>query len=117
MGGCVMNTHIFYTVKRLYRKRWITKNGKEAPHFPKIPPKKDLVFKLLDNLQVSLKYNAINIEDQDTRINRVAPNGQKTHHKRMIPVYRGYKKTYLKQKESIEEGIKILKEIFKKEWN
>ena len=118
-----INNWIFYTVKREYRKRWITaKEGawgsaREYPHFPKIPNKKDLVFKLLDLAQKSLKQKIIHIKDQDRAINRVAPSGQKTHHKRMIPVYRGYKKTYLKQKESIEEGIKILKEIFKKEWN
>ena len=112
-----MNKSIFYTVKRLYRRRWITKNGKEVSYFPTIPNKKDLVFKLLNILQEDLKKKIRDVEDQDIRINRVAPNGQKTHHKRMIPVYRGYKKTYLKQKQSIEEGIKILKEIFKKEYN
>ena len=112
-----MNKSIFYTVKRLYRRRWITKNGEEVSYFPTIPNKKDLVFKLLNILQEDLKKKIRDVEDQDIRINRVAPNGQKTHHKRMIPVYRGYKKTYLKQKQSIEEGIKILKEIFKKEYN
>ena len=118
-----INNWIFYTVKREYRKRWITaKEGawgsaREYPHFPKIPNKKDLVFKLLDLAQKSLKQKIIHIKDQDRAINRVAPSGQKTHHKRMIPVYRGYKKTYLKQKQSVEEAIEILKVIFKKEWN
>ena len=112
-----MNTTIFYTVKREYRKRWINKNGKEVEYYPKIPNKKELVFKLLDNLQVQLKYKIIHIIDEDKLINRVAPSGQKSHHKKMIPYYRKNKKTYLKQKQDIEEGIKILKEIFKKEYN
>ena len=112
-----MNDRIFYTVKRLYKKRWIIKNNKEVEYYPKIPNKKDLVFKLIDNLQEQLKDKNIHIIEEDKLINRVAPSGQKSHHKKMIPIYRGYKKTYLKQKQSIEEGIKILKEIFKKEYN
>jgi len=115
IGGNMVNDWIFYTVKREYRKRWIIKNGKEVEYHPTIPNKKDLVFKLLDLAQKSLKVKIIHIKDQDRAINRVAPSGQKTHHKRMIPVYRGYKKTYLKQKQSVEEAIEILKVIFKKE--
>ena len=108
-----MNSTIFYTVKRIYKPFWY----EEKLIKRKIPNKKDLVFKLLNILQVDLKNKIDDIKRQDIQINRVAPSGQKTHHKRMIPVYRGYKKTYLEQKESIEEGIKILKEIFKKEYN
>ena len=81
-----MNNSIFYTVKRLYRKRWITKNKKEVKYYPKIPIKKELVFKLLNNLQEQLKYKIMYINDQDKLINRVAPSGQKTHHKKMIPI-------------------------------
>jgi hypothetical protein len=123
IGGNMVNDWIFYTVKREYRKRWIKyANGREVSYFPEIPNKKDLVFKLLDLAQKSLKQKIRNIKDQDRMINceGYGPwtiKGNKTHHKRMIPVYRGYKKTYLKQKQSVEEAIEILKVIFKKEWN
>ena len=108
-----MNTSIFYTVKRIYKPYWYEDKLIKRKRLNK----KDLVFKLLNVLQQDLKIKIDDIKRQDIQINRIVPNGQKSFHKKMIPVYRGYKKTYIKQKQSIEEGIKILKEIFKKEYN
>ena len=104
-----MNSWIYYTVKRLYKIK-------------KLPSKKDLVFKLLDKAQKDLKGIIYSISEQDRMINceGYGPwsiKGNKTHHKRMLPVYRGYKKTYLKQKQNVENAISILKNIFRKEYN
>jgi len=104
-----MNRWIYNTVRRTYKRK-------------KLPSKKDLVFKLLGIAQNDLKGNICDIERQDRMINCVGygpwtVKGNKTHHKRMIPVYRGYKKTYLKQKQNVESAIIILKNIFRKEYN
>ena len=104
----MVNQWIYFTVKSNYRVKKILK--------------KNLVFELLDKAQKELKIVLSDIQRQDKMINCIgygpwSIKGNKTHHKKMIPVYRGYKKPYLNRKQQISDAIIILKKIFNKEYN